>query len=71
MAVDDFVEFSSLFTAAEGRDGVIVTLTAILELLKDRMIEIVQSETFAPIYVKPAGQIVEGEALEGGGNDGV
>ena len=71
LAVDDFVEFSSLFTAAEGRDGVIVTFTAILELLKDRMIEIVQSEMFAPIYVKPAGQIVEGEALEGGGNDGV
>ncbi|MFK7795539.1 MAG: ScpA family protein [Gammaproteobacteria bacterium] len=71
LAVDDFVEFSSLFTIEEGRDGVIVTFSAILELLKDRMIEIVQSEIFAPIYVKPASQIVEGETLEGGGNDGV
>jgi segregation and condensation protein A len=71
LAVDDFVEFSSLFTAAEGRDGVIITFTAILELLKDRMIEIVQSEMFAPIYIKPAGQVVEGEVLEDGVTDGI
>ena len=71
LAVDDFVEFSSLFTAAEGRDGAIVTFIAILELLKDRVIEIVQSEVFAPIYVKPASQLVEGAALEDGENDGV
>ena len=71
LAVDDFVEFSSLFTVAEGRDGVIITFTAILELLKDRMIEIVQSEMFAPIYIKPAGQVVEGEVLEDGVTDGI
>ncbi len=71
LAVDDFVEFSSLFTEAEGRDGVIVTFIAILELLKDRVIEIVQSEVFAPIYVKPASQLVEGVELEDGENDGV
>ena len=59
LAVDDFIEFSSLFTKAEGRDGVIVTFIAILELLKDRVIEIVQSEAFAPIYVKPASQATE------------
>ncbi len=69
LTVDDFVEFSSLFTKAEGRDGVIVTFIAILELLKERVIEIVQSEMFAPIYVKPAGQVVEGAALENGGGD--
>lgn len=59
LAVDDFIEFSSLFTKEEGRDGVIVTFIAILELLKDRVIEIVQSEMFAPIYVKPASQATE------------
>ena len=32
-----------------------VTFLAILELLKGHVIEIVQAETFAPIYVKPAG----------------
>lgn len=71
LAVDDFVEFSSLFTIAEGRAGVIVTFTAILELLKDRMIEIVQSEMFAQIYIKPAGQVIEGGALERGESYGV
>ena len=69
LSVDDFVEFSCLFTKAEGRGGVIVTFIAILELLKDRVIEIVQSEMFAPIYVKPAGKIVEGASLEDGGSD--
>ena len=63
LAVDDFVEFSALFTQAEGREGVIVTFIAILELLKDRVIEIVQSEAFAPIYVKPAGQATENGPL--------
>jgi segregation and condensation protein A len=63
LAVDDFVEFSSLFTKEEGRDGVIVTFIAILELLKERVIEIVQSEMYAPIYVKPAGQATENISL--------
>ncbi|MEM8843501.1 MAG: ScpA family protein [Pseudomonadota bacterium] len=55
---DDFVDFASFFTKEEGRNGVIVTFIAILELLKERVIEIVQSEIFAPIYVKTAGQAV-------------
>ncbi len=59
LAVDDFIEFTSLFTKKEGRDGVVVTFIAILELLKDRVIEIVQSEAFAPIYIKPASQTIE------------
>ena len=56
LTVDDFVEFTGLFTQQEGRSGVIVTFIAVLELLKERVIEIVQSEIYAPIYVKPAGQ---------------
>ena len=63
---DEFVDFTSLFTAEEGRDGVIVTFIAVLELLKDRMIEIVQAEIFAPIYVKPADRHIE----ERGSQDG-
>lgn len=62
---DEFVEFTSLFTAQEGRDGVIVTFIAVLELLKDRMIEIVQSEIFAPIYVKPADRHIEEGSQDG------
>lgn len=65
LAVDDFVEFSSLFSKEEGRSGVIVTFIAVLELLKEQVIEIVQSEIYAPIYVKPAGQsAVEGESTD-------
>ena len=56
LTVDDFVEFTGLFTQPEGRSGVIVTFIAVLELLKERVIEIVQSEIYAPIYVKPAGR---------------
>ena len=52
--VEDFVEFNRLFDVEEGRGGVIVTFLALLELIKDHVIELVQSEPFAPIYVKPA-----------------
>lgn len=52
--VDDFVEFNQFFDAEEGRSGVIVTFLALLELIKSHVIELVQSEPFAPIYIKPA-----------------
>ncbi len=52
--VEDFVEFNRLFDLEEGRGGVIVTFLALLELIKGHVIELVQSESFAPIYVKPA-----------------
>jgi segregation and condensation protein A len=43
---------SSLLIREEGRLGVVVTFLAVMELLKGSMIEIVQSEPFAPIHVK-------------------
>ena len=46
------VEFTSLFTPAEGRAGVVVTLLAILELWRERLIELVQTGPFAPIHVR-------------------
>jgi segregation and condensation protein A len=48
----DFVSFTTFFKAQEGRIGVVVTLIAILELLRQKVIEFVQHEPFAPIYVK-------------------
>lgn len=51
---DKFIEFTSLFRPDEGRQGVVVTLLAILELLKGSLIEMVQSEAFGPIHVKAA-----------------
>jgi len=48
----NFVPFQTLFTAEEGRLGVVVTFLAIMELIKQSLIEIVQSEPFAPIHVR-------------------
>jgi len=49
---DKFTGFIDLFTPEEGRRGVVVTLLAILELIKESLIEMVQNESYGPIYVK-------------------
>ena len=51
---DEFTEFKDLFAIEEGRAGVIVAFLAVLELLKESLIEMVQNETNGPIYVKAA-----------------
>ncbi|MDP7595434.1 MAG: ScpA family protein [Pseudomonadales bacterium] len=51
---DRFIPFVALFTAQEGKLGVIVTFVAILELLRENLVEVVQSDSFAPIHVKAA-----------------
>jgi segregation and condensation protein A len=52
---EGFTDYTSLFTIEEGRRGVVVTLLAILELVKEQLIDLVQSEAFAPIHLKAAG----------------
>ncbi|MBL4827342.1 MAG: segregation/condensation protein A [Spongiibacteraceae bacterium] len=47
-----FLPFVSLFTVAEGRLGVVVTFLAMMELIKESLVEIVQTEPFGPIHVK-------------------
>lgn len=47
-----FAPFVSLFFVSEGRLGVVVTFLAVLELIKESLVEIVQSEEFGPIHVK-------------------
>jgi segregation and condensation protein A len=49
-----FMRFTDLFKPEEGRTGVTVTFLAILELIKEALIEVVQSEPFAPIHIKPS-----------------
>lgn len=49
-----FVEFPRLFRAEEGRMGVTVTFVAILELMREGLIEIVQAEPYAPLHVRGA-----------------
>lgn len=43
--------FTSLFNVQEGRLGIVVTFLAMLELLKESLIEFVQAAAFAPIYL--------------------
>lgn len=57
----NFVPFVSLFKVDEGRLGVVVSFLAIMELIKESMVEIVQSEGFGPIHVKARTQ---GKVLE-------
>jgi segregation and condensation protein A len=47
-----FVPFVELFTAEEGKLGVVVTFMAILELVKEQLIELVQNDAFAAIHVR-------------------
>ncbi|WP_444888939.1 segregation and condensation protein A [Microbulbifer sp. JMSA008] len=51
-----FVPFVSLFTAEEGRLGVVVTFLAVMELVKESLVELVQNEAFGPIHVRAASQ---------------
>jgi len=50
----EFVSFTDLFTPTEGRLGVVVSFLAMLELLKDKVIEFVQVVPFGPIHLKAA-----------------
>ncbi|XQR91402.1 segregation/condensation protein A [Stutzerimonas urumqiensis] len=47
-----FVPFVELFDVIEGRLGVVVTFMAVLELVKESLVELVQNEPFAPIHVR-------------------
>jgi segregation and condensation protein A len=51
---DTFTDFEELFSVEEGRGGVIVSLLAILQLVKDSLIQLVQNENNGSIYVKAA-----------------
>ena len=52
LAGDGFVEFVRLFRPEEGRMGVTVTFMALLELVREGLIDIVQSEPYAPLHVR-------------------
>jgi segregation and condensation protein A len=46
-----FARFSDLFSYKEGRHGLVVTFIAILELVKQSMIKLVQTDLFSPIHM--------------------
>ncbi len=63
-----FSGFVDLFDPEEGRMGVAVTFIAILELLRESVIEVVQAESFAPLHVRAASSVRlatdDGEAID-------
>jgi segregation and condensation protein A len=52
LQASQFVSFAKMFKVEEGRIGVVVTFIAILELLRQNLIEIVQTEVYGSIYLK-------------------
>ena len=48
----DFIDFTELFNLEEQRTGLVVTFLAILELMKESLIEIVQTKAYGIIHVK-------------------
>jgi segregation and condensation protein A len=52
-----FCDFGDLFDPQEGRMGVAVTFIAVLELLRESAIEVVQAEAFAPLHVRAASTV--------------
>ncbi|KKO10674.1 segregation and condensation protein A [Pseudohongiella sp.] len=52
LSSERFVPLVSLLMREEGRLGVVVTFLAVMELIKDSLVDIVQSEPFAPIHIK-------------------
>lgn len=57
-----FVPFISLFRVEEGKLGVVVTFMAVLELVKEQLVELVQNAAFAPIHVRARSETTEGES---------
>lgn len=55
LQADEFVDFLALFNVHEGRMGVTVTFVAILELVREGLIDFVQNEIFAPLHVRRSG----------------
>jgi len=54
---EGFTDFTALFTVQEGRGGVVVTLLALLELLKESLVELVQAQAYGPIHVRAVGHV--------------
>jgi segregation and condensation protein A len=52
LSSSDYISFERLFDVSEGRAGVVVSFLALMELVKELLVELVQNEPFSPIYVK-------------------
>jgi segregation and condensation protein A len=57
ISANEFTGFAELFDPEEGRMGVAVTFIAILELLKETVIEVVQGEEYSALHVRAASSV--------------
>ena len=48
----EFLSFHTLFDVAEGRLGVVVTFLALMELMREGLVDVVQTQPYSPIHVK-------------------
>jgi len=60
----ELVEFVQLFRPEEGRLGVCVTFAALLELLREELIDIVQAQPYAPLHVRRAERAPDARDLD-------
>lgn len=51
-AQQGYLAFSACFDVSEGREGVVVTFLAILELTKEKLVDIIQVQAYGQIHVK-------------------
>ncbi|MFU8876614.1 MAG: segregation and condensation protein A [Wenzhouxiangellaceae bacterium] len=51
----EFVRFEQMFDLSEGRLGAVVTFLALLELLREHLVDLVQQELFGAIYLRAPG----------------
>ncbi len=65
-----FVGFVDLFEPAEGRMGVVVTFIAMLELLREGLLEVVQAEPYSPIHLRAASGARADQSPDGSANGG-
>ena len=57
--VSGFLNFPELFELDEGRKGVIVTFLALLELMREGLVDVSQNEPYSPIYVLIGSEVIE------------
>lgn len=52
LSAERFTPFVALYRVEEGRLGIVVTFMAIMELVKESLIELTQSDAYCPIHLK-------------------
>jgi segregation and condensation protein A len=62
LQAERYVDFIRLFDPREGKMGVTVTFLAILELLKESLVDVIQAEPYGPIHVRAAESATQDES---------